>query len=177
MPVGINEQKFYDALSDLFVGAKIEGQGGYVNLMKIKSHYYELVLQKFKEEVDNDPLLQDSFREEFFDKLYDFFHRYFSETGSVFFVKTSPYQKIYERIYSPDKDVALFCKTHVLYYVKSDILFKNMEVEISDEIIIINNAVLKSFAVFSVSLYSAAYFTIPWFIPPVDTVVTMPIKF
>ncbi len=133
MSVGINEQKFYDALSDLFVGAKIEGQGGYVNLMKIKSHYFKLVLQKFKKEVDNDPLLQDSFREEFFDKLYDFFKRYFSETGSVFFVKTSPYQKIYERIYSPDKDVALFWKTHMLYYVKSDILFKSMEVEISDE--------------------------------------------
>ena len=129
----INEQKFYSALSDLFVGAKIEGQGGYVNLMKIKSHYYELVLQKFKDEVNNDPLLQDSFREEFFDKLYDFFKRYFNETGSVFFVKTSPYQKIYERIYSPDKDVALFWKTHMLYYVKSDILFKSIEVEISDE--------------------------------------------
>jgi len=131
--VNLNEQKFYDALSDLFVGAKVEGKGGYVNLMKIKSNYYKKVLEQFKKKVDSDPVLQSSFREEFFDKLYDFFHRYFSETGSVFFVKTTPYQRIYERVYSPNKDVVLFWKTHMLYYIKSDILFKSIEVEVEDE--------------------------------------------
>jgi hypothetical protein len=35
------EQKFYDALQDIFVGAKIECESGYINLMKIKSRYYE----------------------------------------------------------------------------------------------------------------------------------------
>ncbi len=30
------EQKFYNALKDLFVGAKIEGDSGYINLMRIK---------------------------------------------------------------------------------------------------------------------------------------------
>ena len=34
------EQKFYKALQDVFIGAKIEGQGGFVNLMSIKSKYY-----------------------------------------------------------------------------------------------------------------------------------------
>lgn len=29
------EQKFYLALQDVFIGANIEGQGGFVNLMKI----------------------------------------------------------------------------------------------------------------------------------------------
>ncbi len=33
------EQKFYKALQDIFIGAKIEGTGGFVNLMKIKSNY------------------------------------------------------------------------------------------------------------------------------------------
>ncbi len=33
------EQKFYKALQDVFIGAKIEGTVGFVNLMKIKSHY------------------------------------------------------------------------------------------------------------------------------------------
>jgi len=28
------EQKFYEALQDVFIGAKIEGTGGFVNLMK-----------------------------------------------------------------------------------------------------------------------------------------------
>ena len=30
------EQKFYKALQDVFVGAKIEGEGGFINLMRIK---------------------------------------------------------------------------------------------------------------------------------------------
>jgi len=130
---GLNEQKFYNALSDLFIGAKIEGDSGYVNLMKIKSNYYKLVLKKFKQQVDNDEIFQDDFKEEFFDKLYDFFHRYFSESGSVYFVKTSAYQKVYEKVYSDNKDVVLFWKTHMLYYVKSDILFQSIDIEVENE--------------------------------------------
>jgi len=34
------EQKFYKALQDVFIGAKIEGEGGFINLMRIKSGYY-----------------------------------------------------------------------------------------------------------------------------------------
>lgn len=34
------EQKFYNTLQDVFIGADIEGTGGFVNLMKIKSNYY-----------------------------------------------------------------------------------------------------------------------------------------
>jgi len=29
------EQKFYKALQDVFIGAKLEGEGGFVNLMRI----------------------------------------------------------------------------------------------------------------------------------------------
>ncbi len=128
-----NEQRFYQALEDLFVGAKIEGESGYVNLMRIKSTYYQKVLEQFRKEVDNDSILRGDFREEFFDKLYDFFHKYFSESGSVYFVKTYAYDKIYEKVYSNSKDVALFWKTHMLYYVKSDILFQSIDVEVEDE--------------------------------------------
>lgn len=35
------EKQFLDALHDIFVGAKVEGNSGYVNLMRIKSRYYE----------------------------------------------------------------------------------------------------------------------------------------
>ena len=37
------EEKFYKALEDLFIGAKIEGEGGFVNLMLIKSSYYSKI--------------------------------------------------------------------------------------------------------------------------------------
>lgn len=126
----INEKKFYDALEDIFTGTKIEGEGGYINLLAIKSAYYQKVLKQFKEEVDKDEVITDSFREEFFDKLYNFFEKYFSESGSVYFVKTANYQRVYEKVYTDTRDVILFWKTHMLYYVKSDILFKSMNVEI-----------------------------------------------
>jgi hypothetical protein len=31
------EKAFFDALRDVFVGAKVEGESGFVNLMRIKS--------------------------------------------------------------------------------------------------------------------------------------------
>jgi len=43
------EQKFYKALQDIFIGAKIEGQGGFENLTKIKLHYYSKIDDMFME--------------------------------------------------------------------------------------------------------------------------------
>ena len=131
----INEQKFYDALENIFCGSNIEGESGYVNLLKIKAKYYKLILKKFRNEVNDENIIveADLFREEFFDKLYSFFEKYFSESGSVYFVKTANWQRVYEQVYTDNKDVVLFWKTHMLYYVKSDMLFQNLEVEISDE--------------------------------------------
>lgn len=128
------EKQFYQALEDLFVGAKIEGMGGYVNLLQIKSAYYRVILAKFKEQVEQNAILRNSAaREEFFDRLYSFFKNYFSENGSVYFCKTAYGDKKYERVYTDDKDVILFWKTNMLYYVKSDILFKNIVVSVKGE--------------------------------------------
>lgn len=129
----INENKFYQALESIFTGANIEGDSGYVNLLKIKSSYYKLILEEFKKSVNNEQIITDSFKEEFFDKLYSFFEKYFSESGSVYFVKTANWQRVYEQVYTDNKDVVLFWKTHMLYYVKSDILFQSIDVNITDE--------------------------------------------
>lgn len=129
----INENKFYQALENIFTGANIEGDSGYVNLLKIKSSYYRLILEEFKKSVNNEQIITDSFKEEFFDKLYSFFEKYFSESGSVYFVKTANWQRVYEQVYTDNKDVVLFWKTHMLYYVKSDILFQSIGVTIPDE--------------------------------------------
>ena len=128
-----NEQKFYDALQNIFVGAPIEGEGGYVNLLKIKERYYSTVISAFKQEVEQDDVITSTFKEDFYDMLFSFFDRYFSECGSVYFAKTANWQRVYERVYSKDKDVALFWKTHMLYYVKSDILFQSIYVKAADE--------------------------------------------
>jgi len=125
------ENKFYDSLKDIFIGAKVEGESGYINLMRIKSNYYEKgVFPKLKKDIEEALKPFPDFREELFDKLYTFFNRYFSESGSIYFRHTPIHQNIYEKVYTDDKDVMLFWKTHMLYYVKTDRLFKNLEVEI-----------------------------------------------
>lgn len=127
------EQKFYDTLKDIFIGAKVEGESGYINLMGIKSRYYEEgVFPKLQKDIDKALEPFPEFREELFDKLYTFFNRYFSESGSIYFAYTPIYQNVYEKVYTDDRDVILFWKTHMLYYVKTDRLFKNLEVEIDD---------------------------------------------
>ncbi len=46
------EQKFYKALQDVFIGAKIEGEGGFVNLMRIKSNYYQKIEAILKKDIE-----------------------------------------------------------------------------------------------------------------------------
>ncbi|MCL0052731.1 hypothetical protein M1M92_04635, partial [Peptococcaceae bacterium] len=125
------EQKFYNALKDVFVGAKVEGESGYINLMRIKSRYYEKgVFPKLQQDIEKAIEPFPEFKEELFDKLYTFFESYFSESGSIYFRYTPIHKNVYEKVYTDDKDVMLFWKTHMLYYVKTDRLFKNLEVNV-----------------------------------------------
>ncbi|MFY9452285.1 MAG: DUF559 domain-containing protein, partial [Bacteroidales bacterium] len=124
------EQKFYQALQDVFIGARIEGQGGFVNLMKIKSNYYSKIEKLIKEDIEKALMQYPDFRNELFDKLYSFFSRYFSESGSIYFNSTPFHNNVYEKVYTDEKDVILFWKTHMLYYVKTDRIFKSMEIEV-----------------------------------------------
>jgi len=123
------EQKFYSALQDVFIGAKIEGQGGVINLMKIKSGYYRKIETLLKGDIESALTSYPRFRDELFDKLYSFFSRYFTESGSIYFNSTPFHNNIYEKVYTDDKDVILFWKTQMLYYVKTDRIFKSMPVE------------------------------------------------
>lgn len=68
-----------------------------------------------------------------FDKLHFFFKKYFSESGSIYFSYTPLKSKIYEQVYSNDKDVVLFWKTNMLYYVKSDKIWNNLEIDFEKE--------------------------------------------
>ncbi len=125
------ETRFFKALSDIFVGVPVEGQSGYINLMHIKSTYYtQGVFPRLQADINAAcaPFHPD-FREDLFNKLYNFFYRYFSESGSIYFRYTPLHENVYERVYSDDKDVMLFWKTHMLYYVKTDRLFQSLEVD------------------------------------------------
>jgi hypothetical protein len=129
------EQQFTDALKAIFIGAKVEGDSGYINLMRIKATYFEqgVFPQLLRDIEATCKPFEPSFREELFDKLYDFFRRYFSESGSIYFRHTAASEGIYERVYTDDRDVMLFWKTHMLYYVKTDRLFNSMAVTADGE--------------------------------------------
>lgn len=123
------EQKFYKALQDVFIGAKIEGEGGFINLMKIKSGYYSQIEKLLKQDIDKAIEKYPAFREELFDKLYSFFSRYFTDSGSIYFNSTPFHNNVYEKVYTDEKDVILFWKTQMLYYVKTDRIFRSMPIE------------------------------------------------
>lgn len=128
-----NESKFYKKLEEIFIGAPIKGDSGYVNLLSIKQNYYKKSISSLKNKIDNDSIVNGSFKEELYDKLYSFFEKYFSESGSVYFVKSNNWQQVYEKIYTDNKDVIMFWKTNMLYYVKSDILFNDLYIKVEDE--------------------------------------------
>jgi Uncharacterized protein conserved in bacteria len=127
------EQKFYKALQDVFIGAKIEGEGGFVNLMRIKSNYYRKIEDILKKDIEAALKNYPTFRDELFDKLYSFFNRYFTESGSIYFNSTPFHNNIYERVYTDEKDVILFWKTQMLYYVKTDRIFRSLPAEFPSE--------------------------------------------
>ncbi len=130
MKLDMKTHKFLNVLENVFVGEKIEGEGGYVNLLKVKSEYFR---KKVKPELEK--LIEEKtkefpeFKEELLDKLYDFFHRYLNETGTPLMGLTPYYSSIYDRIYD-DTDVKLYWKTSRHYYIKSDRILKNLEIEI-----------------------------------------------
>jgi hypothetical protein len=123
------EEKFYNKLKDIFIGAKIEGTGGFINLMKIKSKYYDKIEEILKADIERALEKYPSFRDELFDKLYSFFSRYFTESGSIYFNSTPFHNNVYEKVYTDDRDVILFWKTQMLYYVKTDKIFRSLPVE------------------------------------------------
>ena len=123
------EQKFYKALQDVFIGAKIEGRGGFVNLMRIKSNYYRKIEDILKKDIEAALEKHPTFRDELFGKLYSFFSRYFTESGLIYFNSTPFHNNIYEKVYTDEKDVILFWKTQMLYYVKTDRIFRSLEFE------------------------------------------------
>ena len=124
--------KFFKILEDTFVGERIEGEGGYVNLLKVKSEYFN---KRVKPELEK--LIEErtrefpEFKEELLDKLYDFFHKYLNETGTPLMGLTPYYASVFDRIYG-EGDVKLYWKTSRHYYIKSDRILRNMEIEVED---------------------------------------------
>lgn len=128
------EKLFFDKLKDIFIGTKIEGDSGFINLMQIKSIYFDVIFKELTKDIEEKVKeFPAEFREEMFDKLYSFFKTYFSESGSIHFSYTPLKSKIYEKVYTSNKDVVLFWKTQMLYYVKTERLWKNLITDFGDD--------------------------------------------
>jgi len=126
------EKLFNKKLKDIFIGEEISGNSGHINLMNIKSQYFEdkfedlhTLINKESKNFKNEK----EFKKEVFDKLYTFMKKYFSESGSVYFSYTPLNEKVYERVYDNNEDVSLFWKTHMLYYVKTGQVWNELELE------------------------------------------------
>ncbi|MBX0312010.1 MAG: site-specific DNA-methyltransferase [Sulfurihydrogenibium sp.] len=109
---------FYKNFQDIFVGINTEGQGGFINLTKIKSKYYEKIERLLTEDMEEIFKKHPTFKDKLLNDLYLFFSKYIAENGSI-------YSK---EAYS---DPILFIKTQPLYYIKTDKLFKSKTVEIN----------------------------------------------
>ena len=121
-----NEDEFYQDLRNIFIGAEIEGNSGYVNLMRIKSAYFGKILKILKSDIELETEKFPEFKEELFTRLHTFFRTYFSESGSIYFSYTPLKSRIHEKVYTNNQDTILFWKTSMLYYVKTENLWKSM---------------------------------------------------
>ncbi|EAL9760076.1 hypothetical protein D0Y44_06030, partial [Campylobacter upsaliensis] len=147
-----SEKKFIDILNHMFLGVKITNtdedlfsdeeakykareKQGFVKLLKAKSDYFNAFKENFTKQIEARAKDSEELKMEFYDKLYDFFHRYFSPTGSVYYHQTplfyNVFAKAYEKITS--KDTELFYKTNMLYYVKSDKIYKEMSISLAKD--------------------------------------------
>ena len=88
-----HQQRFFDLFEGIFTGADIEGRpdSGYINLLRMKRrHFHNFRLdfyQRMTKEMKDAGICESgkAESEEIYNKLYSFFSRYFSESGSVFF--------------------------------------------------------------------------------------------
>lgn len=148
-----SKQKFINILENMFIGVSVSSDNdnnndifsqhnqqarakqGFVKLLQAKSNYFNAFKDNFIQKIESKTANNDALKTEFYDKLYDFFHRYFSPTGSVYYHQTplfyNVFTKTYEKITS--KDTELFYKTNMLYYIKSDKIYKAMKVELENK--------------------------------------------
>ena len=126
--IGGKERRFLDALESLFTGAQVDGQSGFINLMRIKRSYFQSLRPQLLSAIDARVPAKTDAREELFDKLHTFFGRYFCESGSIYFRHLPALAPTYQQVYADGQDVALAWKTQDLYYVKSDTILRSMPV-------------------------------------------------
>ncbi|MCI6344269.1 MAG: site-specific DNA-methyltransferase [Campylobacter sp.] len=121
-----HRQKFFSKLESIYLGTKISTQNknGFLNILDIKEKYFKNfkqdIMNKLKESgLDSDDL------GDIYNKLFTFFDSYLNESGTPYFADTPYFKNIHAKVYSNQKDTALFYKTSDLYYIKSDSIYED----------------------------------------------------
>lgn len=125
------ETLFYDLLGSMFVGSDVVSSDytGAIKLVKMKYEYYKAFQTKLRSIIGEYLSQYPDFSEELFDKLYTFFSMFISkELGALYFCSNRVSDVVIERIYAQDKESALYFRTKNSYYVKSDIILRNLEI-------------------------------------------------
>ena len=139
------KQAFEEQLQDTYLGKikDIKGDGGYINLIKIKSSFYKDILDAiYKCELEFKFESYEEYIKLIYEHIYTFFSRYLNDTGTPFYSKVKSYNSTYAPVYKDD-DVSLFWKTQDLYYIKSEKLFEDMSFDINTTRYIFNTDELK----------------------------------
>ncbi|MGM9995721.1 MAG: DNA methyltransferase, partial [Campylobacter sp.] len=121
-----HRQKFFSKLESIYLGTKISTQNknGFLNILDIKEKYFKNFKQDIMDKLKKSGLDSDDLGD-IYNKLFTFFDSYLNESGTPYFADTPYFKNIHAKVYSNQKDTALFYKTSDLYYIKSDSIYQN----------------------------------------------------
>lgn len=121
-----HRQKFFSKLESIYLGTKISTQNknGFLNILDIKEKYFKNFKQDIMDKLKESKLDSDDLGD-IYNKLFTFFDSYLNESGTPYFADTPYFKNIHAKVYSNQKDTALFYKTSDLYYIKSDSIYED----------------------------------------------------
>jgi len=137
------EEEFFHYLKGLFVDQKIKGKAGLIKAKEFRSLYFERNLPQLQEELNQITARAPEYREELYRQLHSLFSS-IPMNNSIFPDNTAPKSPKSHRQYTTaDRDIQLFWQTHSFYYVKTDQLIGELEVEVDGTKIVFDVTELK----------------------------------
>lgn len=125
------ETLFYDLLGSMFVGSDVVSSDytGAIKLVKMKYEYYKAFQTKLRSIIGEYLSQYPDFSEELFDKLYTFFSMFISkELGALYFCSNRVSDILFDKVYPEHRESVLYFRTKNSYYIKSDIILRDLEV-------------------------------------------------
>src|SRR5690606_38571641 len=114
-------------LKGFFVGQQLKGKAGVIKAKQFRSLYFERNLPQLKEELNRITSSAPEYREELYQQLHSLFSSLLMNS-SIRPDNTAPPPP--SQYATADRDIQLFWQTHRFYYVKTDNIIDELEVEV-----------------------------------------------